>query len=615
LVYWVAFQRNITALKQREKQAEAALEERLDLERNLAEALQTAEHAESRLWNILNTLSDGFVLYDPDDRIVIANEAFRNFHSPIRDDIGAGVSFEEILRRGIEKDIWNFEGADPEDWIQGQLERRKGVTEASTLVRLKDGRWMQRKERRLPNGEMAGLRVDVTDFKLQERRLEETARLLEITKAEIQRQAVTDSLTGIANRLGLEDHLRHLAKSATEDDHITLLHIDLDRFKQINDTMGHSAGDFILRAAVTLIRPLMSETDFIARIGGDEFVLARCVHEDDSSLEGLARQIIHKLSRPIPYQGRPCRFSACIGIAQGPMALADPSQLMIDADVALRHAKDAGRGRVETFSSKLESAVVTKKQVADEILAGLEKTEFFPYFQPQFDTASLHLVGVEALARWQHPERGVLAPVAFLDVAEDLNVVAEIDRMILEQSVRRVRELEAEGITVPKVSVNVSLKRLLDPDLMRGLDEIDTSTIDLSFELLETIFLDDQDDRVDWCIDQLQERGIEIEIDDFGSGRASIVGLTRVRPKRMKIDRQLVAPITNNLGRERLLSAIVEIGKSLGISVTAEGAETMKHVDLLREMGCDTVQGFALAKPMPFDQLRTLLKAGQQLTA
>lgn len=615
LRYWIAFQRDITNLKGREHRATEALAKVTALEQNLTNALQTAEHAERRLWNILNTLSDGFVLYDADDRIVIANDAFSKFHHPIRDAIRPGVSFEEILRHGIKKNIWNFEGAEPEEWLQLQLQRRKGASEVSTLVRLQDGRWMQRNERRLPNGEMAGLRVDVTDFKLQEQRLEKTAQLLEATKAKIEQQAICDTLTGIANRHGLEAYLHQISKTAPDADQIALLHIDLDRFKLINDTLGHAAGDFVLRAVVTLVRPLMRDTDFIARIGGDEFAIARRLVGDESDLEGFARQILHKLSRPVSYRNKPCRFSACIGIAYCQTNTVDPTQLMIDADVAMRHAKETGRGRVEAFSSDIKSAVVAKKQVADEILTGLERNEFFPFFQPQFDTTSLSLVGVEALARWQHPERGLLAPIAFLEVAEDLNVVAEIDQTILEQSVHRMNELASNGINVPKISVNVSLKRLLDPHLIRTIDEIDTTNIDLSFELLETIFLDEQDDRVDWCIDQLQERGIEIEIDDFGSGRASIVGLTRVRPRRMKIDRKLVMPITESHGRERLLAAIVDIGKSLGISVTAEGVETMRHVDLLREMGCDTVQGYALAKPMPFDELKKTLKTGHRIWA
>ncbi|MBY8976987.1 EAL domain-containing protein [Rhodobacteraceae bacterium NNCM2] len=507
--FWVSVQRDITALKLREQRAETALRKRLELERNLAKAVECADTAQRRLWHTLDAMSDGFALYDAQDRLVIANEAFHEIHGPIRAEISPGVSFETILRQGIDRGVWSIEGAEPDQWVRDQLALRAERDSVSAIVQLGDGRWMQRSEKRLPGGEMAGLFVDVTDLKLQQRELEETARLLEATREEFKKRAVRDDLTGIPNRRGLEELLSDRAESAASDEPIAVLRIDLDRFKQINDTLGHHAGDFILKAVVTLLRPLMEETDILARIGG----------------------------------------------------------------------------------------------------------EFFPFFQPQFDAVSLELVGVEALARWNHPTRGILSPYHFLDIAEDLNVVAELDQTILEQSVRQMRRLSAAGSPVPKISVNVSLKRLTDPDLLAGLDAMGANDVNLSFELLETIFLDEQDDYFDWCIDQLQERQIEIEVDDFGSGRASIVGLTRVRPKRLKIDRQLVLPITECASRRKLLTAIVDIGKSLGIGVTAEGVETMKHVELLREMGCDTVQGFALARPMPFEGLAELLAGEERRSA
>jgi EAL domain-containing protein (putative c-di-GMP-specific phosphodiesterase class I) len=236
--------------------------------------------------------------------------------------------------------------------------------------------------------------------------------------------------------------------------------------------------------------------------------------------------------------------------------------------------------------------------VADEILSGLERNEFVAFYQPQFDAHTLDMVGVEALARWQHPTLGLKSPDAFLAIAEELNVVATIDRLILEQSLADLDRWAAAGIGVPRASVNVSLRRLHDEDLIKGLRQLDIQPGRISFELVESIYLDENDAIVGWNIDQIKDLGIDIEIDDFGTGYASIVSLQKLRPKRLKIDKQLVDPIVEEPGQRRLLASIVDIGKSMGIEVVAEGVETMEQARLLRELGCDILQGYAFAKPM-----------------
>jgi EAL domain-containing protein (putative c-di-GMP-specific phosphodiesterase class I) len=239
----------------------------------------------------------------------------------------------------------------------------------------------------------------------------------------------------------------------------------------------------------------------------------------------------------------------------------------------------------------------------------LERNEFVAYYQPQFDAHTHDLVGVEALARWDHPSLGIKTPDYFLPIAEDLNVVPTIDRLMLEQALKDLDRWQALGLAVPRASVNVSLRRLHDEDLIKGLRQLDIEPGRISFELVESIYLDESDAIVGWNIDQIKELGIDIEIDDFGTGYASIVSLQKLRPKRLKIDRQLVDPILVDKAQRQLLVSILDIGKSMNIEVVAEGVETMEHARILRDLGCDILQGYAFAKPMSAADIERLLRS------
>ncbi len=432
------------------------------------------------------------------------------------------------------------------------------------------------------------------DAKVRNRELEE-ARL------QMEHNSLHDSLTGLPNRRFLDD--RVLNEEVAEKPS-ALIHIDLDRFKHINDTLGHAAGDAMLVHAANVLRENTRDGDFVARVGGDEFVIATTQPVDQNALAMLAGRVIEQMRQPVPYKDHKCRFGASIGIAiSDGCGKAAPKQLLIDADLALYRAKKRGRNRYEFFNASLKAEIVSNKTLADEILTGLERREFLPYFQPQFDTQSLDIVGVEALARWHHPTRGVLAPDCFLDTADELNVVPLIDRAILEETLWQSARWEAAGIQIPKKSVNVSAGQLQDPELITRLDDLPIKRGELSFELLESIFLDEQNATVASNIEQLTKRGIEIEIDDFGTGYASIISLLQLRPARLKIERRLIAPIATSTSQRQLVASIIEIGKSLGIKVVAEGVETYDHVTVLRELGCDVLQGFAFAKPMPSEDL------------
>jgi diguanylate cyclase (GGDEF)-like protein len=427
---------------------------------------------------------------------------------------------------------------------------------------------------------------------------------LEAVKARIEHNALHDPLTGLANRRYLDEILtRHAEICALQGGGAALLHIDLDRFKQINDTLGHAAGDAMLIRASEVLKSNIGRGDFVARIGGDEFVVVCLSGSDELRLAALAERIITEMRQPVAYQGHECRFGVSVGIATETGIGIDPKRLLVNADIALYRAKSRGRNRFEFFTDALQAEITNTKHVADEILRGLERNEFHPYYQPQFDAHTLEVVGVEALVRWHHPTRGILTPAHFLSIAEELNVVSTLDRMVLEQGLLDLRKWGAEGLIMPRLSVNVSARRLRDEELIAGLKSLDFAPGTLAFELVESIYLDESDPVVAWNIDQIKDLGIDIEIDDFGTGYASIVSLLRLKPHRMKIDRQLVMPVVEQASQRHLVGSIVEIGKSLNIEVVAEGVESMAQAAILRDIGCDILQGYALARPMPADEV------------
>ncbi|MBP2237450.1 diguanylate cyclase (GGDEF)-like protein [Sinorhizobium kostiense] len=456
---------------------------------------------------------------------------------------------------------------------------------------------------------IVGVNWDVTADIETRARLSEAKRLAEAHSAELEAarhrmefNALHDPLTGLPNRRFLDQILVDRSRQFDAGARLSIFHIDLDRFKQINDTLGHAAGDEILRHAARLLRESARDGDFVARIGGDEFVIIRASDrpEEDAA---LASRIIEAMSTPVRYKEQECRIGVSIGIAAQSAAADELSQILVNADIALYEAKRRGRNRHETFTGALKTEVFKTKQTADEILRGLEQNEFVAHFQPQFCPISLEVIGVEALARWDHPTKGLIGPHTFLKTAEDINVVAAIDQTILEQALFQLCRWEANGIRIPKVSVNLSYSRLRDERLTERLEQMRIPEGRLSFELLESISFDENDMTVLSNIRRIKELGIDIEIDDFGTGYASIISLLKLTPRRLKIDRQLVLPILDSAPQRRLVESIIDIGTSLGVEVIAEGVETLQHAAILKELGCHGLQGYAFARPMSANDL------------
>ncbi|WP_149739567.1 EAL domain-containing protein [Rhizobium sp. RU20A] len=432
------------------------------------------------------------------------------------------------------------------------------------------------------------------------------ARNIELAKAKdrIEHNALHDPLTGLGNRRMLDRELnRWVAERGGTLEGVAVLHIDLDRFKQINDTLGHAAGDAMLVHAASVIRLNTRAGDIVCRIGGDEFVIVVADVPADGYLTAMSERIIEQMRQPVDYNGFPCRFGVSIGIARARSPSTDSQQLLVNADIALYRAKESGRNRLEFFSESLQSAIITSKRVADEILDGIERGEFVAWYQPQFEASTHRLAGVEALIRWQHPREGLLTPDRFLKVAEEIDAMAKLDRIVLERAVLDSALWASRGLYMPKISVNVSARRLRDSALLETLREMNIAPGRIAFELVESIFLDESDDAVIANIEGVKSLGIDIELDDFGTGHTSIVSLLKLKPKRLKIDRQLVTPVLGAHNEQALLRSILDIGRSLGIETVAEGVETLVHAEMLSTLGCDLLQGYAFSRPLSPDAL------------
>ncbi len=433
---------------------------------------------------------------------------------------------------------------------------------------------------------------------------EARALALEESNARIEHVADRDYLTGMPNRRLLDKRLAELPTDRGVS-MLAVLHLDLDQFKQINDSHGHTAGDAVLRAASLRIAAAIPANGMAARVGGDEFVIVLINFAGLAELKAIVEDVQRRLRKKIRFGQEMLQSGASIGVSWSSNRRA--RNLLAESDLALYQAKKLGRNRIEFFSRQLQEDLRGKRRLAEELAQALEQGQIVPYYQVQLDARTREITGLEALARWNHPEKGLLAPSVFLRIADEYGLSAEIDAAILQRALEDRVVWQAMGCSVPRIAVNISPARLADPALLDKLRRLAIPPGAIVFELVETIFLDDCDDKFLANIDLIKQMGIDIEIDDFGSGHASLIGLVRLKPKRLKIDRQLVTDVVESAEQRRVVGSIVEIAKALDVEVIAEGVETEAHAVTLSWLGCDSLQGFALGYPSSAAEMGRLL--------
>jgi len=426
--------------------------------------------------------------------------------------------------------------------------------------------------------------------------------------------AVHDGLTGLHNRTFLTDHFETLIKGAhRRRERLAVIQLDLDRFKQINDTLGHAAGDYVLVVTAQRMRDSCRASDLCARLGGDEFVMILNGAGSTEDIHALAKRILDEINEPITFQGTTIMPGASAGIAVYPVDADNAQDLLVHADLALYSAKKLGGGNFSFFSEELRRELDYRKQLEQDIRTAIANKSFEVYFQPQVSLTSGKISGIEALVRWKHAERGMISPGEFIPVAEKCGFMPDIGRIVIAKAIEEAAEWDRDGIDFGRIAVNVSGTELREPDfdafLFGTLERAGLPPQKLALEIVESVILDDEKTGIAAKLRHIRAAGVHLELDDFGTGYASLSHVNPNEIDRLKIDRRFVQNINENGDNTKIVRAITELARGLGISIVAEGAETEAELDSLMAIGCDQVQGYSIAFPMPTDKAREWLTA------
>jgi predicted signal transduction protein with EAL and GGDEF domain len=451
--------------------------------------------------------------------------------------------------------------------------------------------------------------------------------------ATIQRAALHDPLTGLANRRLLLDRLEQgLARRSRRGGVTGVLFVDLDDFKAINDAHGHDMGDEVLvavgerlrdvlRAEDTVARSSADETspqprDTIGRLGGDEFVVLLEDLKDPAAVAVVAERILARVRVPLVLGGHELSLDASVGIT---LSSADrsPTEVLRDADTAMYAAKRAGKGRYQLFQTVMHEEVVARTELIRDLRAAVADGQLRVLYQPQVDLASGRLTGVEALVRWEHPERGLLTPDRFLPEAESAGIIVAIDDWVMREACAQLREWDLAGLAPLQMAVNVSMRRLVSRDLAGNVATVLRGTHlapeRLEVEITEATAVEHDCDAVA-AIRSVRDLGVRVAIDDFGMGHSALSRLQSFPVDRLKIDRTFIAPLTSHGARGSIADAMIAIAQSLGLEVVAEGVETREHLHALRALGCASGQGYLFSKPVPADTIEHYAQTGLALS-
>ncbi len=420
-------------------------------------------------------------------------------------------------------------------------------------------------------------------------------------------QAHHDALTGLPNRVLFNDRLEHgIEQSKRHKMELALFFIDLDHFKQINDSLGHQVGDRVLIEVAERLKTKIRKEDTLSRLGGDEFTI---IIEDLKSVQNislLARKILNILTQPIHIDGHTLYISCSIGVSLYPRDNTDAMSLIKYADAAMYKAKEEGRNNFQFYSSEMTAMAHERVVMEANLRQALEKEEFIVYYQPQIDAASGNLTGVEALIRWQHPLLGLVPPAKFIPLAEETGLIVEIDQWVMKTAMKQIRKWYQKGWGPGILALNLSIKHLRRDDFIQILRE-NITAIDFNPEWLELEVSEGQvmtkPEEAIVKLEQASNMGIGIAIDDFGTGYSSLAYLKRLPVGKLKIDQSFVKGIPDDKEDIAITKAIIALAKSLNLNLIAEGVETNTQKEFLLENGCKHIQGYYYNKPMPADEI------------
>jgi len=557
--------------------------EKAALARSLAEQNVLFEAA-------LNNMALGSCMFDAGHRLRIANRRFSEIFRIPPDKLVPGTPMSDVMEPAQASD------SNPA-YAAAAQQRLLADSTTPVLTTLADGRMISISHRPMPNGGIVATFEDVTE----QRRVEARARFL----------ATHDNLTRLPNRVvfgqevngAVEFGRRHGRQCA-------VLFVDLDRFKIINDTLGHMSGDALLIEIAGRIKQCVSKSDVVARIGGDEFViLLRDVVAADQ-ISNVARKLLAAVVKPATINGQECRVTASIGASLFPADAKNEGTLTKNAEAAMYAAKEAGRNTFLLHSDEIKTQSIERLMLETGLRRALERNEFVLHYQPKRDLKGGGISGVEALLRWQHPDLGLLQPNQFVPLAEDTGLIVPIGRWALETACAQNMQWQKHGLPPIRVAVNLSPRQFVDPNLLNeirnALGESGMPPGLLELEITESMVMQDLA-RTVRLLHEIKNLGIMLSIDDFGTGYSSMAMVKELPIDALKIDRSFVREIDRDAEGKAIINAIIALGRALDLIVVAEGVETKEQEAFLREQKCDEEQGYLISIPLPADECAAFL--------
>ena len=564
----------------------------LSIQEDISERKRAEESI--RLWaTVFENSGEAVMITDPKNRIISVNQAFTEItgYAP-GEVVGENPSLLSSGRHEPEFFAGMWKKLNASGHWQGEIWDRRKSGEIYP-------KWLGISAVRDTNDELThfvAIFSDISERKAAQERIEYLAR--------------HDALTGLPNRIFLADRAEQALAHAERNQHkVALLFLDLDRFKNINDSLGHPVGDALLREVTRRLTAAVRETDTVSRLGGDEFVILIGDLQDDETVSTVATKVLEITRQPFEADGNTLTISVSIGIAVFPADGKDFDTLLKKADTAMYHSKDAGRNTYRFFTEQMNINVVERLFIHNRLQQALDREEFVLHYQPQIALGTGRIIGVEALLRWQNPELGLVGPDRFIPQAEENGTIIQIGDWVLREACRQARQWANDGLAPFPVAVNISTLQLHQGNfaerVLQILEESGHPPSLLELEFTESILIHDIE-RVLRQISRLKAAGIAIAIDDFGTGYSSLSYLKQLDVDRLKIDRSFIRDINTDPDDAAIVRAIAQMARSLRLKVLAEGAETTEQTRFLLAEGCDEAQGFLFAKPLDAEALYRL---------
>ena len=538
----------------------------------------------------LNNMAQGLCMFDAEGRLLVCNENYLRMYGFSPAVVRPGVDLQTLLQHSI--DVGNHASATVEDLYDKFLDQLIGDQSATFLNVLEGGRTIALSHEPMKGGGWVTTHEDVTERKRAE--------------AQIAYLARHDVLTGLPNRVSFQGKLSETLPLTGWGEQVAVLCLDLDRFKPVNDTLGHSVGDALLRQVAERLRACVRDTDTVARLGGDEFAIIHSGSACPKSATLLADRIVESLSRPFSVDGHQISIGTSIGIAVAPADACEADQLLRNADMALYRAKNDGRGQHRFFATEMDEMMQARRALELDLRRAVACHEFELHYQPLVSVASGEITGFEALLRWNHPTRGIISPGEFVPLAEEIGLIVPIGEWVL-------REACTAAATWPeeiRVAVNLSPVQFRSGNLSRAvvtaLARSGLTPDRLELEITEGVLLADNKATLS-TLHSLRDIGVRFAMDDFGTGYSSLSYLRSFPFDKIKIDQSFVHNIFVGTEALSIIRAVTDLGRNLGMSTTAEGIETEEQLQQLRAEGCSEVQGFHLGRPMTAASVAQLL--------